>query len=52
MIRAAAAAFVSPQRVGNGVTVTQARSGETFHIAVRSALTLRLSERWGWTEPG
>lgn len=31
--------------------ITQARSGQTFHVAPHGALTLRLSERWLWTEP-
>jgi hypothetical protein len=52
VIRAAAAAFVIATAGSvKASPITQARSGETFHIAIPGALTLRLSERWRWTEP-
>jgi hypothetical protein len=31
--------------------VTQAQSGRTFHVGLHGSLTLRLSERWSWSEP-
>jgi hypothetical protein len=31
--------------------ITQAASGKTFHVAKGRATTLRLSNRWRWSEP-
>ena len=31
--------------------ITQASSGKTFHLAKGQSATLRLSERWRWSEP-
>jgi len=31
--------------------VTQAASGKTFHVAKGRSMTLRLSNRWRWSEP-
>ena len=31
--------------------ITQAQSGHTYRVAKGGELTLRLSERWAWTEP-
>jgi hypothetical protein len=31
--------------------ITQASSGKTIHVAKRGTLTLRLSNRWRWSEP-
>src|SRR3954447_736033 len=31
--------------------ITQAASGKTFHVAKGRAMTLRLSNRWHWSEP-
>ena len=31
--------------------LTQASSGKTIHLGARGSATLRLSERWRWTEP-
>lgn len=31
--------------------VTQADSGKTFHLAKGASITLRLSNRWHWSEP-
>ena len=32
-------------------TITQAASGKTFHLAKRGSATLRLSNRWSWSDP-
>jgi hypothetical protein len=48
VIAAAAAALAL---VTAASPITQARSGRTFHVAPNGSLTLRLSERWLWTEP-
>lgn len=48
MIAAAAAALAL---VTASSPITQARAGRTFHVGRHGALTLRLSERWLWTEP-
>ena len=31
--------------------ITQASSGKTFHLAKGQSATLRLTNRWRWTEP-
>jgi hypothetical protein len=31
--------------------ITQAQSGRTYRVSKGGELTLRLSERWSWTEP-
>ncbi len=31
--------------------ITQASSGKTFHVAKGRSMTLRLSNRWHWSEP-
>jgi hypothetical protein len=36
---------------GSPRVITQAQSGRTYHIGKGGDLTLRLSEKWVWTEP-
>jgi predicted secreted protein len=46
-LAAAPAVTASPARA----PITQASSGKTFHLAKGQSATLRLSERWRWSEP-
>ena len=34
-----------------GPPITQAASGKTFHLAKGRSMTLRLTNRWRWSEP-
>ena len=46
-LAAAPAIAAAPARA----PITQASSGKTFHLAKGQTATLRLSERWRWSEP-
>jgi hypothetical protein len=48
-------AIASLAAVGNSAAaqppITQAASGKTFHVAKGRSMTLRLSNRWHWSDP-
>ena len=46
-----AAVVVAGASSATGPPITQAASGKTFHLAKDESMTLRLANRWRWSEP-
>jgi len=46
-----AAGVVAVASSATGPPITQAASGKTFHLANGESMTLRLTNRWRWSEP-